>query len=191
MTECWSQGELRAYLDRELPSEDQARAALHLAECDECGRVLAELETRARRVGALLDELAAAGPLPITERAPRGRRGRWVAAVLALAAGLVIVTLLWKRPAPAGAPAPPSPVPPATLASVEPAAPAAPAPRPVRRAVRPSRSASQSDGFVRLDDEPFETGLVVRMALGPNQVPADVVFSPDGRARAVRLVDFK
>jgi hypothetical protein len=40
-----------------------------------------------------------------------------------------------------------------------------------------------------LDDEPFEMGVVRRVALGPEEVLADVVFSPDGRARAIRLVD--
>ena len=40
-----------------------------------------------------------------------------------------------------------------------------------------------------LDDEPIDTGVVMRVALGPAEVPADVVFSPDGRPRAIRLVN--
>jgi hypothetical protein len=47
----------------------------------------------------------------------------------------------------------------------------------------------QVEQFIALDNEPFETGLVVRVALGPDEVQADVVFSPDGRARAYRLVN--
>jgi hypothetical protein len=43
--------------------------------------------------------------------------------------------------------------------------------------------------FLALDDEPFEVGVVRRVALGPEEVPADVVFGPDGRARAIRLLN--
>jgi hypothetical protein len=44
-----------------------------------------------------------------------------------------------------------------------------------------------SDPFIALDDEPIESGIVMRVEL-PGSTPADIVFSPDGRARAVRLV---
>jgi hypothetical protein len=47
------------------------------------------------------------------------------------------------------------------------------------------------DGFLRLDNEWFETGVVLRVALGPNEVPADVMFGSDGRAHAIRLVSYK
>jgi hypothetical protein len=43
--------------------------------------------------------------------------------------------------------------------------------------------------FLALDDEPIETGVVIRVALGDAGIPADVVFGADGRARAIRLVD--
>jgi hypothetical protein len=43
--------------------------------------------------------------------------------------------------------------------------------------------------FLALDDEPFEVGVVRRVALGPEEIPADVVFSPDGHPRAIRLVN--
>jgi hypothetical protein len=42
--------------------------------------------------------------------------------------------------------------------------------------------------YVALDDEPIETGLVVRVGLSGGQIPADVIIGPDGRARAIRLV---
>jgi anti-sigma factor RsiW len=191
MTACWSEGELRAYLDRELAPETLRQVALHLAECPECAGISAELEARAVFVSRAMQGLEAA---PV-RRAVHTRR--WVAA-LALAAGLAIAALVIPKRAEQ-----PLPVPEVarTAAAVEPPAPAqsvAPVPvrepvrRPVRRAAPASRSArALNDGFVRLDDEPFETGVVVRVALGPQQVPADVIFGSDGRARAIRLVNFK
>ena len=49
MTQCWSEGELRACLDGELPVRDVARVAAHLKDCAPCGRVSAELAGRAAR----------------------------------------------------------------------------------------------------------------------------------------------
>jgi hypothetical protein len=199
MTECWSEGELRAYLDRELPADTMQKVALHLAECAECGRVSAGLESRAAFVAGLLRELEAPAPAPARRRS---HAGRWAAAALALAAGLAIVALLIPKRAEQPAPAPrvaavepPAAVQPAASApvmeAVEPPV-LKPARRPVRRTAPPARLArAADDGFVRLDDEPFETGVVVRVALGPRQVPADVVFGSDGRPRAIRLVNFK
>ncbi len=197
MTECWSEGELRAYLDRELPAEQLERLAAHVAECAECGRVLAGLEARAAWVGGLMQEL------PGTVAAHRERHGwRWVAAAAALAAGLAVAALLAPRhvapprvasKAP-GSPAVATPVePPFTAAAVAPV-PVEPRETPVRRTVprkRAPRPAPRDEGFVSLSDEPFETGVVMRVALGPAEVPADVVFGSDGRARAIRLVGYK
>ena len=212
MKKCWSEGELRAFLDRELPPEDLERAASHVAVCPACGRRLAEVQARAGRVAALLGELNAPG-LPAAAMPARPRPRRRFAAALALAAGLALGALVWKRPvSPAPSPARAQAEKPAPLAVIQapPAArpagtrpplpgksapPAAVQPPPAARAaLRPParrRNPPPADAFVRLDDEPFETGMVLRMALGPNEVPADVVFSSDGRPRAVRLVDFK
>jgi anti-sigma factor RsiW len=55
-----------------------------------------------------------------------------------------------------------------------------PAPVPKPEVARP---------FIALDNEPIETGMVVRVAFGPDQVLADVIITPDGRPRAYRLVD--
>jgi len=38
-----------------------------------------------------------------------------------------------------------------------------------------------------LDDGPIESGIVMRVTV-PGSTPADILFSPDGRARAIRLV---
>jgi hypothetical protein len=57
----------------------------------------------------------------------------------------------------------------------------------VRRRLLPADRAS--DDFVSLDDEPINTGVVLRVELGPKGVPADVIFGPDGRPHAIRLVN--
>jgi hypothetical protein len=59
------------------------------------------------------------------------------------------------------------------------------APRHSRR--QPARARPPADYYLALDDDPIETGVVMRVALGPAEVPADVIFDQDGRARAIRL----
>jgi len=46
-----------------------------------------------------------------------------------------------------------------------------------------------SNEFLALDDEPIETGVVMRVGVEPGNVLADIVFGPDGRAHAIRLVN--
>jgi hypothetical protein len=58
-----------------------------------------------------------------------------------------------------------------------------------RRRPPAERAAAPAEEFIPLDNEPFEAGLVVRVALGLDQIPADVIYSADGRARAYRLVN--
>ena len=190
MTECWSEGQLRAYLDRELPPEERERIAAHLGECVECARVAAELDGRAAWVAEMMDTLA------VAERAPRRARThwRWVAAAAALAAGIAIGALIRQRPVEPRVAVAPEPVkaqPAVPLVSEPAAAPqAASVKRPALR--RPARRPVPPDnGFVALDDEPFDTGVVLRMALGPAEIPADVLVGPDGRAHAIRLVNYR
>jgi hypothetical protein len=66
----------------------------------------------------------------------------------------------------------------------EPAEPPAP-----RRARRVRRTAPEPAYFVALDDEPFESGVIMRVDVKPGNVQADIVFGPDGRAHAFRLVN--
>jgi hypothetical protein len=61
------------------------------------------------------------------------------------------------------------------------------APRTVMALPKPRRSAPPSEPFLALDDEPIESGIIMRVTV-PGSTPADIVFSPDGRARAIRLV---
>jgi len=61
--------------------------------------------------------------------------------------------------------------------------------RPVRNTVRrASRTVQEIGDFVALDDQPFESGVIMRVAVTPGKTQADIVFGPDGRARAFRLV---
>jgi anti-sigma factor RsiW len=186
MSQCWSEGELRAYRDSELPPHDMERAAAHIKECAACGTLYAELEGRAARVAMLLEALPEAPPvLQLPRLAQRsGMHWRWPSA--AMAAALVLALFLWPKRTQKVAVTPqrrspvvqaqPTPAPP----------PAQTRPAVLRRKVKPKPHVQY---YVALDDEPIETGIVVRIGLDDGQVPADVILGPDGRARAIRLAD--
>lgn len=205
MTQCWSEGELRAYLDRELAPGDSQRVAAHLKDCPACDRLSRELEQRAERVGALLDLLPELEPetIVLPTRLPHLRptwaRAGWAGTAVALAAGLGIAAYLVPRREPnpvvhavTAPPAPPAPRPAAAAAVEIPeeTVVARPAGHHTRR---PVRTAADLGPFVALDDEPFESGVIVRVDVAPGKTSAgktqaDIVFGPDGRARAFRLV---
>lgn len=200
MSQCWPEGVLRAHLDRELSPEEMDGVAAHLGECQECARLSAELVARAKRVGVWMEALPAAAPLTGVEWvAPARRRaagGRWwIGLAAALAAAAVVASLMMSRhkdvvpvSAPVVASAPPAIESPAIESPVVVAPPTqtAAAPRRVRRPKAPVRVASNE--FLALDDEPIETGVVMRVGVEPGNVQADVLFGPDGRAHAIRLV---
>ena len=201
MTQCWPEGALRAYLDRELPPEDIQRVAAHLKDCATCDGLCRELASRAAYVCELVDLLPELEsetlhvPLRMTRRPGAVRRVGWVGAAVAMAAGLGIVAYLVPRPQPAILV---SAAPPAVRVDAPPPVPAVPAPptheramavRPAKNAVRPAaKHVLDAGDFVALDDEPFESGLIMRVAVTPGTTQADIVFGPDGRARAFRLV---
>ena len=193
MTQCWPEGALRAYLDRELPTEDMQRVAAHLGDCTVCDGLCTELAARAAHVSALLEllpEWSAAMPRAAT---PAKRRATWVGIAVALAAGLALAAYLMPDRHPREAVALPAPVPAlaappmaATVATTTPAPAGPPAPRRPRR-VRPT--APEPAYFVALDDEPFDSGVIMRVGVKPGNLRADIVFGPDGRAHAFRLVN--
>jgi hypothetical protein len=204
MSECWQDGDLRAALDRELPAEEMERLTAHVAECGDCGARQKELARRAGTVSLWMDDLAESAPIVVPMPVRRTAWRKWAVAGLAAAACLAIAMVAIARRTGSAGPmfpqqvtalAPPS----VALGPVAASVPeVAPAPR-MRSAAAVSRPAlrvrrgksQQVEQFIALDSEPFETGLVVRVALGPDEVQADVVFSPDGRARAYRLVNEK
>jgi hypothetical protein len=148
-----------------------------------------ELAVRAARVGALLVELESV-PAVVARRAPRRFGRRWAAAGLAVAAALAAAFVLAPKhvesipaPAIAGTPA-------AIPAAAAPVTPAAVNPVPLARArharaVR--RREPQLQYYLALDDEPIDTGTVMRVALASG-VEADVIVDSGGRPRAIRAV---
>ena len=219
MTKCWSEGELRAYLDRELSTEDMQSVAAHLGECTECDNLCTELAGRAAHVSALMELLPEwegaelrrpARPAVVPVSKPRHSWAEhgwvehswvehsWVGAAVALAAGLALAAYLMPKPAPQVAeirstPVSPAIVPQAATATLALAPDVAgePAPGlvPVARVRRARKSTPDREYFIALDDEPFESGVIMRMDVKPGNVQADVVFGPDGRAHAFRLVN--
>ena len=194
MTQCWPEGTLRAYLDGELPTEDMQKVAAHLGDCRACDGLCRELAARAAHVSALMELLPELGEaMPSRVVVPR-RRAHWIGVAAALAAGLAVAAYLLPdrhprvalvRPAPR--PAPPAL---AAVAAVTPAAPEPPEPpAPRRRPRRVRPTAPEPAYFVALDDEPFESGVIMRVDVKPGNLQADIVFGPDGRARAFRLVN--
>ena len=200
MTKCWSEGELRAYLDRELPTGDMQQVAAHLGECTACDGLCTELSGRAAHVSALMEllpEWEGAGTSrparPAVVPAGKPQQQAWVGLAVALAAGLAVAAYLMPKPAPQVAAIRPAPVTPAIApqeATAElalvPEAADVPAPRRVRRA---RKASPDGEYFIALDNEPFESGVIMRMDVKPGNVQADVVFGPDGRAHAFRLVN--
>jgi anti-sigma factor RsiW len=185
MTHCWSEGDLRAYIDRELQPEAMEQAARHLADCPECSQRCAALSARAETIAQWMDALNE--PAPSAGSSRRGRMiGKWGAAAAACVAAAIL--LAPRKSSPPARPAMPAPAPVASAAQPVRVQPVPAAAHPRRKPKRNPHRAEQTETFVALDDEPFETGWVVRMALGPDQIQADVVFSADGRARAYRLV---
>jgi anti-sigma factor RsiW len=182
MKDCWQDGDLRAYADGELPAESLLEIAGHLEVCSACSRRYRELSDQAARVSALmaaLSEVAPAAPAPLVYS-----RRRWYRAALPLAAALAVAFLaLPKHRAiqpPESVAVAPAPV---AVAKVE-----APVVRP-RRFVRHAKPhTAPPEEFVRLDDEPLETGMIVRVAAENGNVQAEMIVGPDGRAHAIRIV---
>ena len=189
MMQCWSEGELRAYLDGELPSRDMERLSAHIRECRPCGRLCEELAARAARLTNWMEALPdAQAPVRIPAAPRRSRTGRgWAGAAIGLAASLVIGMVFLPKRGGEMAATPRAVVP---HASVQPSPAVVPAiiRRGITPPVAPPKPKAQIQTYIALDNEPIETGLVVRIGLNGGQVPADVIVGPDGRPRAIRLV---
>lgn len=192
MTGCLQEGDWRAYLDGELP--DMAGAGEHLNECAACRAVYAEVAGRASRVSELMMDLDAT-PVPMVamvRKAARRPVRAWVTAGLAVAAALAAVfvlapqrvqtvqapTIAQRAPEPEREPVAAPPTPPVEVA--------ASAPRVSRPRVRP-RKAPRPQYYLALDDQPIETGTVMRVAFESGG-QADVIVDSDGRPRAIRAV---
>jgi hypothetical protein len=192
MRQCVEQGELRAWFDRELPAERAAAVEQHLAECAGCAAAYQAVAARAARVTGWMESLSADVPMPAAApRKPAARPAVWVA-VGALAAGLVLAVMFARQPgkAPIKVPVEAVAVPPAAVQEQPVAATAmsvsAPAARVRRRAARAAHP-TPVQYYMALDEEPIDTGLVMRVALASG-MQADVIVDGDGRARAIRPI---
>lgn len=187
MKECWDEGGLRAYLDRELPPDEMTRIAVHLGGCAECHSRYNELAGRAARVGALMDSLEVrSAPAPQHRTMPRTRP--IAAAVLALAATMALAFVLLPKRGEAPKPLAPH-VAPMRPAIRQAAMPELERPEPSPRARSPKRvKPPQVQYYLALDDEPIDTGVVMRVALDGTGIQADVIFDAEGRPRAIRTV---
>jgi hypothetical protein len=200
MKDCWDEGCLRAYLDRELPPEEMTRVAVHLGGCEQCHAQYNELAGRTARVAALIETLEVRRTVAPHIAAAR----RWnktqprpvaVAALALAAAAAMAFVLVPKRnetPKPVAAPltAPGRPaMQQAALPEIEPKV-ERPTPSPARaKGPSPKRAkAPSAQYYLALDDEPIDTGVVMRMALDGAGVQADVIFDAEGRPRAIRTV---
>jgi hypothetical protein len=215
MSGCWPDGVLRAFLDRELPKEELAAVAAHLDQCPWCSDRARVLSARAGRVLELVAALAVPEaeavqpvcPAPKPAGTTRSYAGRWAAAAAALAALWAGLALLMPKPVQAPLERQAAPMPSAAMnekpplpAVSAPEVPAPPQPLPVRtanravprprqRALRASPPHATLAGFVALDDDPIDAGVVMRVALAQGQMQADVLYGLDGRPRAIRLVN--
>jgi len=205
MSDCLNEGALRAYFDRELPAEEMATCAMHLAACADCHADYNEIAARSTRVSAWMTALDAPA-LREPSAAPRTRLWNRAlpAAALALAAVLAYAFVVAPKRVPSTPVVAPVARPiqsgnPVRVANTGPVQPLVensaeavdvPASVPVRlreRARRPIQPApAKVDYYLALDDQPIETGYIVRVDLGDRQ--ADVIFDGDGRARAIRPV---
>jgi anti-sigma factor RsiW len=198
MKECWLDGDLRAYLDRELPPQRMTEMAVHLGGCAECHARYNEIAGRASRVAAWMETLEfepATMPLAPPGRLKPSRVAGVLAAVLAMAAAVAAAFVLLPRgsvsPKPVAAPH----VTPSRPVMRQAAASQAAGPQnssiraPSIRASAPKRSKpAPVQEYLALDDEPIDTGVVMRVAFEGTGMQADVIFDADGRARAIRTV---
>lgn len=209
MSNCLSEGVLRAYFDRELPSEEMASCALHLAACADCHADYNEIAARSTRVSAWMTALDAPALRPPAAASWAGRWNRALpAAALALAAMLAYAFVV----APKRVPSKPVMVPvarpvqpgnPVRVAKTQPAQPLVETSTQVSAAdvsvsapvrLRPrahhqiqlAAAKAKVDYYLAFDDQPIETGYIVRVDVGDRQ--ADVIFDGEGRARAIRPV---
>ena len=218
MSHCWSEGALRAHLDRELPPEDMELVAAHLAGCAECSGISKHLAERAGRIALWMDALPEPG-ISVAPQMPRPARARrvWIGLGAAIAArhenvvtGPPGAAALVPPAAPVMEQAPSTsnplqatpaaastrfrrPIGPAVARTRRPLGPAVARIRQPAARNFPPRDSPPRDSpppeFLPLDDEPIETGVVMRIGVEPGNVQADVVFGPDGRAHAIRLVN--
>lgn len=181
MSQCWQEGDWRAYLDGELTTAEMDCGRDHLSQCEACSAMHQEIAGRANFVGALLMDLDAA-PVMLRPAAPAKSGWKWAATGAALAAALTMAFVLAPK-RPDVAEAPPAPAIPVMAQATHTVA----TPVVVKHTstVRPRRPRTQLQYFLAFDEEPIDTGTVMRVAL-EGGIEADVIVDASGRPRAIR-----
>src|SRR4051812_22081727 len=95
----YSEGELRAWLDRELPAMECDEIAAHLRDCNACDMTRETLAVRSTRVMASLIDLpiVAGAPRRVELLEPQGwfsLNWRWLAPAIAMAACLAVALMV-------------------------------------------------------------------------------------------------
>jgi anti-sigma factor RsiW len=187
MSQCREEGAIRAYLDGELPAADAALLEQHFADCAECGALRVALSARAERIGAFLMDLEG---VPATAVLRSAARWKWTAAA-AVAAVLALWFVVSNERHPVVSP-PISAQAPAAVEIPRAAAPIRPVKPHITAHVPPTRRAAVRAKHVQyympLDEEPIDTGTVVRVAF-QDGMQADVIVDTAGKPRAIRPLE--
>lgn len=187
MSACWQDGDWRAYLDGELPEERMIAGLDHLTRCADCAARHTELASRAARVTEWMGDLERT-PAPLAPARPRWKRAvMGLALAAALAAAFVLAQ---KRTAVVYAPSVERVAPASLGAIVQPPPPAPAVAEPVRRARRIQAARPKAPAlkyYLTFDDEPIDTGVVMRVTLASG-AQADVIVDSEGRPRAIRAI---
>jgi hypothetical protein len=197
------QGDLRAWLDGELMPEAAAMVATHLGTCVACAAERDELASRASRVASAMSLLSSdavgvpafaprIAPTPVIAMPVRSV-WRWAVPAAAMAAALAFTMFVHRTPGTPGIASTPGVLRPvesssSTMTSPVPSAVAAKVRKPRVTPVAQSPK-SVLETFLALDDEPIETGMVVRVSSESGDVQADVLVGPDGRAHGIRILN--
>jgi hypothetical protein len=109
---------------------------------------------------------------------------------LSLAAAAALAFALLPRRSEAPKPVAAPHVAPARPAIEQASAPEVERPEPSPPRIKSPKRAKQPrvQYYLALDDEPIDTGVVMRVALDGTAVQADVIFDAEGRPRAIRTV---
>jgi hypothetical protein len=178
---CEFSEKLVAWLDRELPSDEAARLERHLHSCSECPQRLAAYEEVSAALAGYCDSVMPASST---------RRPSWsvLAGAGAVAAGLLLISILPHTPAGRiTIPQPPAITPPAIAFEQTPVA-VRKAPR--RRAGKPVQIQNAMRQFAQPE---IEIAIPAEALFPPGAVPegfqfvADISIGADGSAQSLRL----
>jgi anti-sigma factor RsiW len=178
---CEFSEKLVAWLDRELPADEAARLERHLHSCSECPRRIAAYEEVSTALVGYCDSVIAASST---------KRPSWtvLAGTGAVAAALLILSILPHSPTGRSAIPPPPAITPAAIAFEQ--TPVAVRKAPRRRAGKPGQVQNATPQFAQPE---IEIAIPAEALFPPGAVPegfqfvADISIGADGSAQSLRL----